>query len=530
MDEIIRKIYYGMIILGFALILICGYCTMEGSEEKALSERKPIMMEQVNDAVQKYYFDVSDMTVYGMDVAFFSHHQFIRVYADGEEIYAQTKDGGIWGRSPGSMWNIVSIPYGTDELQVEVDSAYTSVQYEKHEFYFGESLTIYKSILKNSLVSMLVSVILVILGTAMVIYGTLANRRVYIGRSLIYLGIFIAIFGFWSFNETDGATLLFNHRITSGFSAYIFLMTMSASFLLFVREFMRIEESIIWKIICFLSVINFVVCLGAQFADIADFKETVIATHSIMLVSIMYVILALVHKVIKKQITHNLKNNLIALIVLIIAALVDMGFYYLGVMDGDLFGRFIFLLFAIILGREATSESMKILERGKKAQFYEELAITDSLTHLYNRNCYEMDEAELKQKTGVLIVTFDLNDLKKCNDTLGHLEGDKCIKKAANMIEMVFSRYGKCYRMGGDEFQVLIEKGRTCPIEELIAQLHQEEERYNCGGVKFPIYIATGYALYDAEKDESIEIACNRADEMMYMNKRKYKKERDVFG
>lgn len=529
MDGFIRKIYYGMIILGFALILICGYCTMEGSAEKELSAREPIKIEQTCDAVQNYYFDVSDMTVFGMDVAFFSHHQFVRVYADEEEIYSQTKGGGIWGRSPGSMWNVVRMPYGTDELRIEIESAYTSVQNEKHKFYFGESLAMYKSILKGSLIPMLVSLVLIIVGIAMVIYGLLANRRVYIGRSLIYLGIFISIFGLWSFNETDGAAVLFNHRITAGFSAYIFLMTMSASFLLFVREFMRIEENFIWKIVCSVSVVNFVVCLVLQFAGIADFKETVIATHSIMVLSILYVIFALVHKVIKKQITHNLKNNLIALIVLIIAALVDMGFYYMGVLDGDMFGRFIFLLFALILGREATSESMKILERGKKAQFYEELAITDSLTHLYNRNCYEMDEQEFEKKTGVLIVTFDLNDLKKCNDTMGHLEGDNYIKAAANMIESVFAQYGKCYRIGGDEFQVLIEKGRTCPIEDLLAQLWKEEERYN-GNAKFPIYIASGYALYDAEQDEKIENACSRADEMMYADKRKYKEQQSALG
>ena len=95
---------------------------------------------------------------------------------------------------------------------------------------------------------------------------------------------------------------------------------------------MRIEENFVWKIVCSVSVVNFVICLGVQFAGVADFKETVIATHSIMVLSILYVILALVHKVIKKQITHNLKSNLIALIVLIIAALVDMGFYYMGVL------------------------------------------------------------------------------------------------------------------------------------------------------------------------------------------------------
>lgn len=528
MDKVIQNIYYGMIILGFVLILISGCTTKDGVKEKELSERKATRMEQVSDAVQNYYLDVSDMDEYGLDMAFYSHHQYVRVYADEQEIYAQTGNGGIWGRTPGSIWNFVQIPYGAKEVRVEIEATYTSVQFEKHQFYFGESLAMYKSLLKSSLVSMLISILLIAVGVAMVIYGILTNLRVYVGKSLLYLGCFITIFGLWSFNETDGVALLFNHRITSAFSAFIFLMIMSASFLLFVREFIRIEERIIWKIICYLSAVNFVVCLLLQFAGIADLKETVIITHALMLIAILYIILVLVFKLIKKQITHKLKNDLIALIVLITAALVDMIYYYMGAMDNDFFGRFIFLLFALILGSEATSDSMRILERGKKAQIYEELAITDSLTHLYNRNCYEMDEAELEKKSGVLVVTFDLNDLKKCNDTMGHTEGDNYIRAAANMIEMVFSEYGKCYRIGGDEFQVMIEKGNICPIEELVAQLYQEEKRYNASGTKFPIYIAVGYALYDAEKDESIEIACNRADEMMYENKRKYKENHKI--
>lgn len=523
MDKFIRKIYYGMIVLGFVLILVCGYCTMSDTKNEGLVERSPSKTEQTTDAIQNYYFDVSDMTTYGLDVVFFSHHQFVKVYADDVTVYERMENGGIWGRSPGSAWNFVQIPYGTGQLRVELESAYESVQFEEHSFYFGNAADMYKSILKSSLGPMLESLVLILVGVIMVIYAVITNRRMYIGKSMLYLGIFIVILGLWSFNETDGATLLFDHRITSGFAAYIFLMTMSASFLLFVREFMSIEENIIWKIICLLSVVNFVGCLGLQFADIADLKEMVLVTHCLMLSSILYVILVLAQKVLKKQITHKLKNNLIALLVLISAALVDMLFYYMGAIDGDFFGRIIFLLFALILGNEAMRDSMRILEKGRIAQVYEKMAIMDSLTQLYNRNCFEMDTAEIESKTGILVVAFDLNDLKKCNDTKGHSEGDNYIKAAASIIENVFSEYGKCYRIGGDEFQVLIEKGRNCPIQDLLAQMRRAEKKYNESGVGFPMYISAGYALYDAEVDGSIETACKKADEMMYQNKRTYK-------
>ncbi|MDD6572040.1 MAG: GGDEF domain-containing protein [Thermoflexaceae bacterium] len=526
MQKKIHRIYFGMIILGFFLILLSGYCTLEGTENVKISVTEAAKMDQVTPEEQNYYFDVSHMSNLGLDVVFFSHHQFIRVFADGKEIYSQIDNGGIWGHTNGSIWNFVSIPFGTHELRIQFVAAYKTVQYENHEFYFGDKLDIYKAILKKSMLAMLMSILLILLGIAMIIFGTIANRKVYTGRSLQYLGVFTTIFGFWSFNETDGATLIFNHRITSAFAAFIFLMMMSSSFVLFVKEFICIEEQKIWRFICNISVVGFIICIFLQFAGIADLKETVIVTHVIMIVAILYITSVLVYKICKGQIAKTLKTNLVALIVLITASVVDMFFYYRGNMDADLFGRFIFFLFVIILGKEALGSSVKILERGKKAQIYEELATMDRLTGLYNRNAYETAITALEEKTDILIVTFDLNNLKKCNDTFGHSEGDHYIKTAANMIEKVFSPYGKSFRIGGDEFLTLIEQGKKCPIMELLEQLTFEEQKYNSEPkIKFPIYIAAGYTLYDKKTDPNIEAARDRADEFMYVNKRKSKED-----
>lgn len=526
MGKGIQKVYFGMIIFGFLIILVCGVFTSNGTSEIELQTLNITRTEQVNDSVQHYCFDVSNMTPYGMDIAFFSHHQFVHAYADGEEIYSVTEDGGIWGRTPGCLWNFVNIPYGTKELIIEIVSAYTSVQGETHTFYYGDALDMYRAIFKSSTISMVVSFLIIISGAIMITYGLTINRRAYTARSVLYLGTFILIFGFWSFNETDSATLLFNHRITSSFSAFIFLMLMTFSFSAFVRDFMQIEDNIIWKLINIICVVHFIICLTLQFTGIMDLKETVVSTHTLMILAILYVILVLAHKLIKGKLAKSLRNNLIALIALIAAALTDMFFYYQGIKDGDFFGRFIFLIFTIILGKEALGSSMKLVDRGKKAKLYEELATTDGLTGLYNRNSYELDIKEDGEKPGTLVVLCDLNNLKKCNDTIGHSEGDKYIKTAAGIIEQVFSDYGKCYRIGGDEFLVLIKKGKRCPIDSLIAQVSLEEARYNeHSSLQFPVEIAIGYAIFDSKKDENIEKTRDRADEMMYENKRTIKQQ-----
>lgn len=67
-----------------------------------------------------------------------------------------------------------------------------------------------------------------------------------------------------------------------------------------------------------------------------------------------------------------------------------------------------------------------------------------------------------------MVVTFDLNNLKNCNDNYGHRVGDAYIINAARIIENTFERYGKCYRIGGDEFCCIIPKGKSVDIERVI--------------------------------------------------------------
>ena len=55
-----------------------------------------------------------------------------------------------------------------------------------------------------------------------------------------------------------------------------------------------------------------------------------------------------------------------------------------------------------------------------------------------------------------MIIVFDLNDLKKCNDKNGHMVGDEYIVASSKIIKKTFMEYGRVYRIGGDEFCVLM--------------------------------------------------------------------------
>lgn len=91
----------------------------------------------------------------------------------------------------------------------------------------------------------------------------------------------------------------------------------------------------------------------------------------------------------------------------------------------------------------------------------ERQAFTDFLTGLYNRMCCERDLARLVDATkrdgsqGALIY-LDLDDFKHINDGIGHQYGDVLLKSIANAMRGVRGIENTCYRMGGDEFVILV--------------------------------------------------------------------------
>ena len=83
---------------------------------------------------------------------------------------------------------------------------------------------------------------------------------------------------------------------------------------------------------------------------------------------------------------------------------------------------------------------------------------TDELTRCYNRRAYEEDINKLDLTKEWVYVSMDINGLKNANDSFGHAAGDEIIRAAADCMKNSFSEHGKVYRVGGDEFVVIITK------------------------------------------------------------------------
>lgn len=145
------------------------------------------------------------------------------------------------------------------------------------------------------------------------------------------------------------------------------------------------------------------------------------------------------------------KYCILTLILVFLSTIIDMAGYYKSGNNSGVFGRIAFLLFILVLGLEASRQTVARLKKGRRIGELEQFALNDSMTGMYNRNAYDYYINNEKCFDGCMVVTFDLNNLKSCNDNYGHRVGDAYIINAARIIENTFERYGKCYRIGGDE-------------------------------------------------------------------------------
>jgi len=149
---------------------------------------------------------------------------------------------------------------------------------------------------------------------------------------------------------------------------------------------------------------------------------------------------------------------------------------------------------------------------------------TDALTGLKNRRAYEDDIDEVvrnmkNDRTKITIGSFDLNGLKKTNDTLGHKAGDELIKGAADCIRLTFEKYGSAYRIGGDEYAaILIGDFDT---EALDKEFKNVQNNWH-GELVDSISISYGMAEITEYTQEGISEAMKIADKGMYKDKSDY--------
>ena len=152
----------------------------------------------------------------------------------------------------------------------------------------------------------------------------------------------------------------------------------------------------------------------------------------------------------------------------------------------------------------------------------------DALTGFKNKFAYQEVEKRLDRRIEedrpptFAIVILDVNDLKKVNDTLGHQAGDQYLRDAGAIISGIFDQ-SSVFRIGGDEFAVIVQGKAYALVDDLLEKVHaHNEEAVRSGG----IVIACGMAKYDRD-DDCVASVFRHADQKMYENKSSLKAQKN---
>lgn len=143
----------------------------------------------------------------------------------------------------------------------------------------------------------------------------------------------------------------------------------------------------------------------------------------------------------------------------------------------------------------------------------------DTLTRLHNRAAYEKMANKLGDRKPYSVVVMDINNFKEINDTYGHDYGDAVLKKVATVITKSFDTRCICYRVGGDEFQIINSEANTVKLERQLKSMTNslEKERENDG--RLPT-VAYGYSIFKVGKGTDFQEVVKEADDQMYYFKK----------
>ena len=141
------------------------------------------------------------------------------------------------------------------------------------------------------------------------------------------------------------------------------------------------------------------------------------------------------------------------------------------------------------------------------------ISMIDDLTGMYNRRKFFEDFNDLTPP--LTLIMTDFNNFKHVNDELGHAAGDSVLKTFGESLQESLKKCGgKIYRIGGDEFSILIPSDETLSLEEIFQSIEETLKSFHSD-----LSLAYGTATLSKGETVSLNALMRKADKRMYNHK-----------
>lgn len=535
MNKKIPYLYLSMVLLCFVFLLYIGitfsaykYTTSADLPTFPLNN---LMNKSTDPYIQDLHITLPSVLANGTSLGFFTMHQNVEVLINDTLIYSYMVGNNDFGHTPGFAWHYIRLPSNSagQELRVYLDSPYIIQTNTIPDFQLGSPLSLFIQLLEKQLLSFALCILTIIIGFILIFYWLNLHRSsAEIDNSLFFLGLFAITHGLFTLSQSQIWIFVFHYHILTSYLSYTLLMLIPLPFLLFIRNLYHNKDSILWLFLSILSIINIFLCAILQIFNIADLQQTLWITYLVMVLCIFSAFTFTIIEICKYSFDELLKLNMMCTGFFILGIIANYIDFYIDSYSGSALSHITFLVYIIIPAFAAIENISRLLKSGKEAELYRKMAYYDLLTKLHNRNAYVEALTQIRSsKEYPFIIICDLNNLKKCNDIFGHEYGDNYVQDASAIIRKTFSSLGKCYRIGGDEFCVLVDISLKNTALNLLLHINDEWSIYHDLPKSFEPNIAYGYASFDPILDHTFDNTIKRADSMMYVHKKLHKKKSD---
>lgn len=455
----------------------------------------------------------------------YSHHQNLRVFLDDVEIYSYEAPEGLpWLKSYRSLYHIVNLPAGTDgTLSIELTALIPKYAGHFPVVYEGDRLSLVFHVMRERPFKLFLGFAFIMLGIVLLVNVFFVRGLSNQNGSIMHLAMLSLFMGIWQIEESRVLQLFISNVGVHWFMEYPIQFIVLTGAFCFVRSIAptNMRTGVIILFVTVFSAIS--VQLLLQISGKVPLSSSIEVTHVMLIGTIIIASLCINYK------SKNDGDK--AMLVVFNAAMVVSVFMLLfgttnlipwtdseTVMSLSLF--FLFTSIAIILVRH----SIKMGESVKKAGFYRNLAMVDFGTGVGSHTAWYTFTEEFcdsGRDEAFALMLFDINNLKKMNDTYGHQQGDMMIASFCSCLKEAVGERGKIYRIGGDEFICISEGCTELEAREMLDSFDDKIRQQGSNGI--PFSAAYGYTIFTPHNKSDFYAAQKIADTRMYEMKRRMK-------
>ena len=324
---------------------------------------------------KQYTFSVNEFLESDTCLAFYTVHQYVDVYMDGQLIYSlQPSANQKISKTVGSNWVMIPL-YREDkgkEICVELTPVYESFRNRKVEFLIGSQLSIYLERLNKDFPQLILSVMAIFVG--LVFFGIAAYNLLKKGRGegLFALGLFSILMGLWRLTDTRFTPFIFQNR-----PILLFYISVTVQMVGVVPLIKSMEERFnkrscfVFNICCIATSLISLIQLLLQVFGIMDLRENLWVVHVVLGVNIGMIIVNSIYDWKKYPENHQKRRTRKLPLICAFGVLADVfAFYIKGTSSGLLFSLLALFLYVVIMGSSMmfkyNEQERKLVEQERK--------------------------------------------------------------------------------------------------------------------------------------------------------------------